>query len=556
MKVFKITIAFCLLLILAFPVCAKKNELIYSVPSKLDKTHAYILNLLEQAVKTTNEEYGVLEVVLSPYEAESITRRVRQVVSGDTDVVWAVTSTELEEKLLPVRIPLHKGVYGFRLILINKKDQHRFDKVKDLTGLKDFVIGGQALDNKILNNAGLAVGKVSTYDGTFKMLVRNRFDCLPKSIGEVFIELKQFRKQHPNLKIEDNLLLYYHQPVYFFFNDKKLAARVEVGLEKMLKDGSFNQYFDKQYKTLLDKADIANRRIIRINTPSIDIKALPLNRKELWYSVVEEAEQYGVVINLAGRQRMLTQKMSKEIVLIALGFDVESNLKLLKATSSLFDRTLNALRDGSNELRLPATKNLSIIEELDKVKVLWFPFYNETKKILSTKKVTSDQIDIIANSNIPLLQQMDKCVWLYEAESGKAGVAHDSSLASAINLSGRQRMLSQKMTKEYMLIAYDYKMSENQLLLRQTYSLFDHTLKGLINGDIMLNLKKSEKPHIRKQLLKVKALWQEFKPTLAEGADTVVVKIGHGNIQNIGKLNLELLKEVNAAVDMYENEVK
>ncbi len=524
----------------------------------MDKTQGYIIKLLKHAVKVTNEDYGTLEVASHGQPADSVSRRIRQVIRGKADIVWAVTNLKLEKELISVRIPLHKGVYGFRLFLIKKENQSQFNNIKEVKDLKDFIIGQahDSADIAILQHAGLNVEKSSSYDGTFRMLARNRFDCLPKSIGEIFVELDQFGTQLPSLKIEDNLVLYYHQPVYFFLRDQDLATRIEAGLRVMLKDGSFNDYFNEEYKSLLARANIANRRILRIETPLLEAKSLPLKRKELWYSVVEEADRYGVVINLSGKQRMLTQKMSKEIFLIALGFNVEKNLEYLKASSELFDKTLKGLRDGDEELNLPSTSNHNIVNELDKVKTLWLPFHSEIESILKSKKVTSDQVASIAKNNIPLLKQMNKCVWLYETESGKGGVTHDPFLASAINLSGRQRMLSQKMTKEYMLIAYKYRLPENQLRLQQTYSLFDHTLSGLIDGDTMLNLKRTDKPHIRKQLLKVKELWQEFKPILAEASKAFEPISKKEAVKVIAKLNLQLLKEMNIAVEMYEKEAE
>ncbi len=553
MKIIKGITVFCVVLLLVFPIYASENRIVYCIPGKIDKTQEYILKLLFHSVKITNEEYGALTVVPYEHSADSIVRRLKQVASGKTDVIWTVTNSELEKKLVPVRIPLHKGVFGFRLLLINKKDQPEFDKIKSLNHLKKFSIGG-GHDSQILKNAGLYVEKGSSYEGTFMMLARNRFDCLPKGISDVFAGLDQFGKQLPSLKLEDNLVLYYHQPVYFFFKDKRLAKRIEAGLEEMLIDGSFDKFFNEQYKDLLARANIAQRRILRIDAPLINTKSLPLDRRGLWYSVVEDSDLSNTVLNLSGKQRMLTQIMTKESFLIALDYSAEKNLKNLKSSSALFDKTLNGLRDGSIELNLPPTKNSYIVKELDKVKALWLPFYENIKVILSTKKADAKHIKSIADNNIKLLEQMDKCVRLYETESGKAGVAHDPFLAAAINLAGRQRMLSQKMTKEYLLIAYGYKIPENQLRLQQTYSLFDHTLKGLLEGDAVLHLKKAEKPHIRQQLLKVKALWQEFKPTLEEASRAGEPACKPETIEKISIVNLLLLKEMNLAVEMYEKE--
>lgn len=41
-------------------------------------------------------------------------------------VLWTVTSPERERLLIPVRIPIDRGVYGWRLFLIHADAQPRF----------------------------------------------------------------------------------------------------------------------------------------------------------------------------------------------------------------------------------------------------------------------------------------------------------------------------------------------------------------------------------------------------------------------------------------------
>ncbi len=50
------------------------------------------------------------------------------------------------------------------------------------------------------------------------------------------------------------------------------------------------------------------------------------------------------VLNMTDMQRMLTQKISKETMLIALGVEAERNVRNLQRTRDLFDRTLKGLR--------------------------------------------------------------------------------------------------------------------------------------------------------------------------------------------------------------------
>ena len=266
------------------------------------------------------------------------------------------------------------------------------------------------------------------------------------------------------------------------------------------------------------------------------------------------AAEYGVVLNLSGKQRMLSQKMSKEVMLIALGADAAANLNNLKATAALFDKTLKGLRDGDKDLRLPPTTSKRIRKQLDKIEEIWTKFNASVQGIIASGSVSQTQLAAIAAENLPLLKEMNKCVKLYEKDASKAGLKADPGLAVTINLSGKQRMLTQKMSKEFLLIAKGHEVDGNKLNLLETYSLFERTLKGLLDGDATLDLPGTKNPAIRKQLEAVQGLWTAFKPIVAHGADPKTTSIPMEKVMALAASNLPLLKEMNKAVGMYEQE--
>jgi hypothetical protein len=264
----------------------------------------------------------------------------------------------------------------------------------------------------------------------------------------------------------------------------------------------------------------------------------------------QSAEEFGVVINLSGKQRMLTQKMSKEVMLIALDENKSENLKNLKATAALFDKTLTGLRAGDSDLKLPATESERILRQLGRVDKLWAEFYPVVQSITGKGSVDDAEVSTIAAKNLPLLKQMNKAVGAYEREATKGGMKADPGLATTLNLSGKQRMLTQKMSKEFFLVATNHEVADNRLNLLETITLFERTLTGLKVGDDTLGLPPTEDTSILDQLDKVIALWTEAKPTFvsaSQGSD-----ISGADVQKIAKLNLPLLKEMNKAVGMYE----
>ncbi|WP_375748688.1 type IV pili methyl-accepting chemotaxis transducer N-terminal domain-containing protein [Vibrio sp. HN007] len=294
-------------------------------------------------------------------------------------------------------------------------------------------------------------------------------------------------------------------------------------------------------------------KLLRFFTCLAAITGMVMGSSMLAYAGPTPAE-YGVVLNLSGKQRMLSQKMSKEVALVALNVDAEKNIQNLAATSALFDKTLKGLKDGDASLGLPATESKRIIRQLDKVSDIWAEFYPVIQEVVSSKSVSKEQLDTIAKNNLPLLKQMNKAVGLYEKDAKKTGLSSAPGLAATLNLSGKQRMLSQKMSKEFFLIALGYEVEDNKLNLLETYSLFDRTLKGLKDGDETLGLPGTKPEHIRKQLDVVNGLWQDFKPLVEAGSSHSSSGASPEQVTQIANLNLPLLKEMNAAVQLYEAE--
>tara|TARA_B100001564_G_C20360130_1_gene542960 strand:+ start:102 stop:548 length:447 start_codon:yes stop_codon:yes gene_type:complete len=122
-----------------------------------------------------------------------------------------------------------------------------------------------------------------------------------------------------------------------------------------------------------------------------------------------QAFDYKHTINLAGKQRMLTQKMSKEYYLVAYGTNKDQNKANLSKTVDLFDKTLQALIHGDNELGLAKSPSDAITAQLNKVEGLWKTFRQHIEA-----NISDENNMVIANTNIPLLKEMNKGVKLFE----------------------------------------------------------------------------------------------------------------------------------------------
>ncbi len=256
--------------------------------------------------------------------------------------------------------------------------------------------------------------------------------------------------------------------------------------------------------------------------------------------VQKSTNELAVQINLSGRQRMLTQKMSKEAFLVALKVEPEKNRRNLVRTMALFERTLAGLIAGDAGLKLAKAPNARIAAQLGVVMDLWKRFRPLVQRV-ADGQADRATLERIARDNLPLLAEMNRAVKMFE----KAAGADTAELAVVINLSGRQRMLTQKMTKEYLLTALDIDRDANRRNLKNTMTLFDRTLRGLLDGDDAQGLPPTTNPAIRAQLQKVMKLWAGFRPLLGRPAT-------HENLLAVAHANLPLLAEMNRAVKMYE----
>jgi hypothetical protein len=245
-----------------------------------DRRFDYARQLLELALSKSGTEY---RVQLAPV-AMNQERQAGELEADRTiDVAPIPASAEREARLLAVRIPVNRGVLGWRLGLIRKGDRASFAGVNTLADLKGVRLaqGQEWPDTTILRANGIDVITAPKYEGLFGMLVGKRFDYFPRSVAEIWDELDQHAG---TLEVEPRIALHYHYDAYYMVNRKntRLAGHIEQGLEAAIADGSFDQLFDKYFGERLRKARLDQRIVIELENPLLT-PGTPIHRKELWY---------------------------------------------------------------------------------------------------------------------------------------------------------------------------------------------------------------------------------------------------------------------------------
>ncbi|MDF2177247.1 hypothetical protein P2G88_03195 [Aliiglaciecola sp. CAU 1673] len=208
------------------------------------------------------------------------------------DFMWTMTSVEREEELLPIRIPIYKGLYGWRLLLILSANQQMLQKVKTQKGLKafDFIQGHDWPDTAILRANGLQVATSTSFDSLFNMLKSKRGVLFPRSVLEIWWEKRHYQGDS-SLAIEKDLVLHYPSAMYFFVNktNTELADTLDRCLMQLHQIGKFDEIFRQHHQVYLDQAAIHRRRIIHLHNPLLP-KETPLSESAFWYQPIPPPE--------------------------------------------------------------------------------------------------------------------------------------------------------------------------------------------------------------------------------------------------------------------------
>ena len=139
------------------------------------------------------------------------------------------------------------------------------------------------------------------------------------------------------------------------------------------------------------------------------------------FQLLKAQEFDSVVINLAGRLRMLTQKLTKECMLFEKALVSEEQVL---NTARVFDETLVALSAGgsapldlklSRYVTLPPPKSRSVKSQLGKAQGIWMKFKDNVYNWVKHKD--SAAYGFIAENNLHLLNEMNRAVFLMDKEA-------------------------------------------------------------------------------------------------------------------------------------------
>jgi hypothetical protein len=256
--------------------------------SAQDLRYQYHWRVLRAALDATRGTYG--DYVVEP--GVSLNERLQlfemQRPNGRLNIIVRNPTVALEQALQPIKVPIDKGLLGYRVFLIRAQDASRFAAVQSLDDLRQFSFGQGRdwSDVAIYAASGLKVITGSSYEGLFGMLMLHRFDAFGRGVSEVAAEFKQAHQQYPQLLIENELLLYYPLPVYFWFprtaEGDRHAQRVAEGMALIVANGTLDRLFNEEYGAVIKAMHLHKRRIFKIANPNLSADQ-PFANKAYWF---------------------------------------------------------------------------------------------------------------------------------------------------------------------------------------------------------------------------------------------------------------------------------
>ena len=245
------------------------------------------------------------------------------------------------------------------------------------------------------------------------------------------------------------------------------------------------------------------------------------------------------LIYLAGKQRMLTQQLSKNLMELQLGDN--SKISEINQVKIEFSKVLDSLEGGDADLELDAKETENVLNTFNEVQEIWVPFIFNVELIIQTWPGINNSLDHVVNNNEKLYTTVNSALM-------KMRKTVDST---TMLTAGTLRFLVEGITKNIFL--YSRYRDEKYLLAgSEKIKRANRILKGLLKGDKELGLAKIKSATSRKEILEIEKQFNKHNEKVKAIFEKLPMVLGAASY--ISENNISLLNAMNKAVKELANQ--
>ena len=218
-------------------------------------------------------------------------------------------------------------------------------------------------------------------------------------------------------------------------------------------------------------------------------------------------------INFSGKLRMLSQRIPSAACHLSRGIDVEGSSKLMIAAPAEFEKILSALEFGDPDLDIMrAEERRKTLFRIHDLRKKWEPM-KAAADADAAGTARHEEINYILSNNMKVLAAAQSLVSELVKQYSNPNAIPFADLM-LVDISGRQRMLTQKMSKESCIMATEFRTPETLNDLQGTMNIFEASLDALRFGMADVGIKPPPNPTISSGLEVVVFDWTGVKPKL------------------------------------------
>lgn len=258
-------------------------------------------------------------------------------------------------------------------------------------------------------------------------------------------------------------------------------------------------------------------------------------------------------INFSGKLRMLSQRIPSAACHFSRGIAVEGSSALLTAATAEFDQILTALEFGDADLNIQAAETRrKTLGQIETLRGLWEPF-KAAATAIADGSASDEDVAYVLSENLSVLREAQLLVEELVKQYANPNAATRASLM-LIDISGRQRMLTQKVSKETCMIGTAYATAQTPDDLAGTIRIFEASLEALRFGMDQVGIMPPPNSEIADGLNGVAQDWSVVQPTLTAILEEETVDTS-AHAAKFQQLNTTMAN-MNTVVGMYTQAAK